>query len=175
MASPLGHALVGVVSYSAVRSGERWRLLEALACGFLAASPDLDMVVSAALTGKAGTFHRGLTHQPVFALLSFLVALVVGFVFKRKITAGVFLRSAFIASLIFSHHVLDQRIRLPYPPNSWTAESTLTEVVSAELQEDNAPKYLIDLVAYGVVYPLLAFPAVLIVRKMRSRLRCIAR
>jgi hypothetical protein len=175
LATPLGHVLVGTVSYSAVRSGKRWRILEALACGFLAASPDLDMVVSAVLTGEVGTFHRGLTHQPVFALLGFLAALTIGFLSKRGVTARVFLRSAFIAFLIFTHHVTDCWIRLPYSEHSWSGENNLPEVLSVELRGASASNYLIDFAVYGVLYSLLAFPVVALVRRVVKRAQCMVR
>jgi hypothetical protein len=163
------------VSYSAVRSGKRWRILEALACGFLAASPDLDMVVSAVLTGEVGTFHRGFTHQPIFSLIGFLVALVVGLILERRLTVGIFLRSAFIAFLIFTHHVMDCWIRLPYSEHSWSGENNLPEVLSVELRGASASNYLIDFAVYGVLYSLLAFPVVALVRRVVKRAQCMVR
>lgn len=168
MATPLGHALVGVVTYSIVCPGERWRLAEALGCGLLAFSPDLDVLLSVAVTGKVGTFHRQFTHHPAFALLSFFGALGLGFLAKRKLSPEVVSWAALAGFLVFTHYLTDFWIRLPYFGRSWTGESSLTELLVLELRRPAVFNYLIDLIVYGVAYAVLAFSLTSLVRRVRQ-------
>lgn len=142
MATPLGHGLVGAGCYTAVR-GKRWRLVEAAICGFLAAMPDLDMIYSAAVSGKVGTFHRGFTHRPAFALIVSSAHFAAGTILNRGVTAGLLLWSVFAGFLVATHQLMDTRVRLPYRHHEWDGESSLSKVLSSQTRRVDISNYLI--------------------------------
>lgn len=166
MATPLGHALVGAVSYATVCPRKRWRLVEALACCLFAFLPDLDVLFSAVTTGKVGTFHRTFTHTPVAALAVFSAVLGGGLLAKKKLTPKIGFWATFAGFLTFTHYLMDVWVRLPYFPRLWTGESSLLEVLVAELQQPAAFNYLTDLIVYGGVYTILILSLKLLAKKI---------
>jgi len=157
VATPLGHFLVGVVSYSVVCPGEHWQLIEALGCGFLAASPDLDVLLSAVVTGKGGTFHRQFTHRLAMVLLSFFGALGLGFLIRWGLTPEVVTWAVFVGFLVLTHYLMDFWVRLPYFNPAWPRDGSLVEALVSQLRRPSIFDYLIDLVVYGIAYAMLAF------------------
>jgi membrane-bound metal-dependent hydrolase YbcI (DUF457 family) len=74
MPLPLGHAALGLAANDVLsgNSFANWRT--ALYIAVLANFPDLDVLAGLFLHGNGSTFHRGLTHSFLFALLAGIAA-----------------------------------------------------------------------------------------------------
>jgi membrane-bound metal-dependent hydrolase YbcI (DUF457 family) len=115
MATPIAHACAGALCVVLARSlGSAGKKLELtpgpLAAGAaIACSPDLDLLVSAILTGSPGKLHGGPTHSFAFALI--VGALSFGLLRKSQNALG----WAILVTLALTSHVLIDWFTGPKP------------------------------------------------------------
>jgi membrane-bound metal-dependent hydrolase YbcI (DUF457 family) len=123
MPLPLGHAAIGLASNDLLNGNSfaSWRT--ALYLTFLANLPDVDVLVGLLLRGNGCSFHRGLTHSFLFALLAGIAASGAWKIWSQipKIRFGT-------CFLVILSHVLSDLLFTGSPVSfSWPLETNLAQ------------------------------------------------